>query len=382
MKASGGALLLRNAIYARVFDAAWIAEYMPDAEVRRQKRAFRRGVLRTAAVFGSLTLVIGALLFVAVVNAKRAHVAEADAQKQAAYAREQADYAREQAQAASQLLYDANMNQVQHDWELGNLTVANGLLQETKDSPACGFEWEYWNRLQNEYAAPLPTTNLFWALIAPDNRTLGVITREEQSPEKGRFTARDLFTGIARFSTPARCLVSPSLAYSPDGSRLLLCVGKTVEVRDAQNGRLLQMVPARQEDVLTFQFTRDGAAILVARTGGLLTLWDCHTERTLWERKIPVTDRVCIVTSDKSAATIIATGEYTGVMQIWDIAAGDELYRNDRNFNCGPLAFSPDGRFLVGRQAEMGLKSLNCQRARCEISSTLPAPPIPTTFPG
>jgi hypothetical protein len=44
-------LYVRNRIYARVFDKAWIAANMPDAEVRRQRAAFRRGVLRTASVF-------------------------------------------------------------------------------------------------------------------------------------------------------------------------------------------------------------------------------------------------------------------------------------------------------------------------------------------
>ena len=352
VKASDGRLVVRNEIYARVFDAAWIAEYMPDAEIRRQKRAFRLGVVRAAVVFGSLTIVIGALLFVAVINAKRARAAETEARKQAAYAREQE-------QNASHFLYDMNMDQLKRDWEMGNFTVSKGLLEETKGSPARGFEWDYWNRLQSEYAAPLSIETPYCTVIAPDNRTLGVVVKEEQSPEKGLFTARDIATGIARFSTPARCIW---LAYAPDGSRLLLCVGKTVEVRDARNGRLLQTVPAQQEDVLSFQFTADSAAILVARTGGLLTLWDCHTEKTLWERKIPASDWVCIATSDKRAATI--TG--TGVTQSWDIKTGDELYRNDRNFNCGPMAFSPDNRFLVGRSRvnEIEILDLSTRKIR------------------
>ena len=66
VKAAGGWLLLRNVIYARVFDAAWIAEHMPDAEVRRQKRAYRLGVLRTAAgaaLLVSLTAILAAYAF-------------------------------------------------------------------------------------------------------------------------------------------------------------------------------------------------------------------------------------------------------------------------------------------------------------------------------
>ena len=39
-------LRVRNRIYARVFDPSWIETNMPDAEKRRQKTAFRRGLLR------------------------------------------------------------------------------------------------------------------------------------------------------------------------------------------------------------------------------------------------------------------------------------------------------------------------------------------------
>ena len=61
VKAAGSILRLRNEVYSRVFDAAWIAEHMPDAEVRRQKRAYRLGVLRTAAVSSVLLLIMAGL---------------------------------------------------------------------------------------------------------------------------------------------------------------------------------------------------------------------------------------------------------------------------------------------------------------------------------
>jgi hypothetical protein len=41
----GGRLKVRNRIYAHVFDQRWIQTNMPDAEVRRQKKAGRKGVL-------------------------------------------------------------------------------------------------------------------------------------------------------------------------------------------------------------------------------------------------------------------------------------------------------------------------------------------------
>ena len=41
---------VRNRIYYRVFDREWIIANMPDAELQRQRAAYRRGIMRAAAV--------------------------------------------------------------------------------------------------------------------------------------------------------------------------------------------------------------------------------------------------------------------------------------------------------------------------------------------
>ena len=45
-----GRLRVRNRIYARVFDREWVMTHMPDAEVRRQRAAYRKGLFRAAAI--------------------------------------------------------------------------------------------------------------------------------------------------------------------------------------------------------------------------------------------------------------------------------------------------------------------------------------------
>ena len=44
-----GCLRVRNRIYERVFDREWVTQHMPDAELRRQRAAYRRGLLRATA---------------------------------------------------------------------------------------------------------------------------------------------------------------------------------------------------------------------------------------------------------------------------------------------------------------------------------------------
>lgn len=64
VRSVNGRLQLRNRIYERVFDLRWVAANMPDAELRRQREAFRRGVVRTVAVGGALVLALSIWLLV------------------------------------------------------------------------------------------------------------------------------------------------------------------------------------------------------------------------------------------------------------------------------------------------------------------------------
>ena len=63
--AEDGFLCSRNLIYKRVFDTQWVIDNMPDAELKRERAAYRRGVLRTIAV---LAIVIGAILAALIVS--------------------------------------------------------------------------------------------------------------------------------------------------------------------------------------------------------------------------------------------------------------------------------------------------------------------------
>jgi hypothetical protein len=53
--------VVRNRIYARVFDRAWVSKHMPDAELQRQRAAYRRGLLRATSVAAAVVAVIGML---------------------------------------------------------------------------------------------------------------------------------------------------------------------------------------------------------------------------------------------------------------------------------------------------------------------------------
>lgn len=64
VRAERGRMRVRNRIYERVFNDAWIRKNLPDAEVIRQRRAFWGGVIRAAAVaLPTLALIAGLALW-------------------------------------------------------------------------------------------------------------------------------------------------------------------------------------------------------------------------------------------------------------------------------------------------------------------------------
>jgi WD40 repeat protein len=61
VRADHGRLAVRNRIYEQVFDGAWIRAHLPDAEARRQREAYHRGLFRATAISAAVVLALAAL---------------------------------------------------------------------------------------------------------------------------------------------------------------------------------------------------------------------------------------------------------------------------------------------------------------------------------
>jgi len=75
IRARNGKVEVRNHIYERVFDRNWVTANMPDAEVRRQRTAFYRGVLRTTAIAAVVVAAMLIMVLIAVNSAAKARKA-------------------------------------------------------------------------------------------------------------------------------------------------------------------------------------------------------------------------------------------------------------------------------------------------------------------
>ncbi|MBW3597825.1 MAG: AAA-like domain-containing protein [Planctomycetes bacterium] len=107
-RTEGGILRVRNRIYERVFDREWIQASMPDAELRRQRAAFRRGLLRASLAASVIILLLTGFAVYALHQRQQAERARSEAvaaleqarraQRDAEVARDEADLQRTRAE--------------------------------------------------------------------------------------------------------------------------------------------------------------------------------------------------------------------------------------------------------------------------------------------
>jgi hypothetical protein len=221
-----GRLQVRNRIYERVFDREWAQANMPDAELRRQREAYRRGLLRATAVASLIIILISGLSIYAFnqrnradryareqertlirlqsalaearrqegvaieqrklaedqnqLAAKRRTEAEEQrrvAERQRAEAQTQRDRAVWQEQSNRRLLYVAHMNLAQQAWEDAYVGRVEELLESHLPHPGDedlrGFEWYYLWRLSHIFSSTLDHNDAIYSVaFSPDGKRL------------------------------------------------------------------------------------------------------------------------------------------------------------------------------------------------------------------
>src|SRR5262245_50160626 len=248
-RAQDGLLKVRNRIYEQVFGREWVKENMPDAELRRQRAAYRRGLFRAAAIAALIIAAIAGLAFAAAWQRNRAaaearradlnfqqanqnadearkNLTEAERQRQVALdqqqlaeeqrtiAESQRDRAKQQEQSDRRLLYSAHMNLAARDWEDSSVERMRELLALHAPKPGQsdlrGFEWY-----------------LLWALAHPDRQTVH-FSKEGMffafSPDFRMFATGDetdaklceMDTG-KQLSTLKEARLGEGAEFSPDG---------------------------------------------------------------------------------------------------------------------------------------------------------------------
>ncbi len=227
---------------------------MPNAEVERQKAAYRRGLARASAVAGLVLALMAGLTGWAL--SERGH-ARAETRR----AGEMAAVARRQADEAQRLTYAANLSLIQRDWETPRSEIGHmrDLLEEIRPSPQRGFEWGYWNRLCHLDRLTLGghIGAVKAVAFAPDGQR--VLTGS------GDHTAKqwDAGTGWELVTLRGHTGSVSAVAFSPDGRRLLTRSGDlTPKLWEAEMGRELLTLRGHTWLVNPAVFSPDGRRVL------------------------------------------------------------------------------------------------------------------------
>jgi len=376
VRVSGSRLTVRNRIYARVFDRRWVTEHMPDAELRRQRAAFRRGLLRATGVAAVAVTVVLGLAGMAYSEMSRAESLAARLGKslrtesKARQALEQTvvEVQRERTRAnGAKRLADAAADRA---IQAANVAKTNGARAERLRVVAQSKTEESRQRLVLSHMAA-------GERAVEEGDYLGALsTYAEAFRLDRRDTAQD---EMHRTRLGSLLRLSPRLAriwfhggpvngarFSRDGRRVITASSdRTARIYDLGTGKVTTLQCSAPVSVATFSpdgrraLTASGAIVprramnltdvRVPRTG-IAQVWDVRTGKPSGK---PLRHKGAIASAEFSSdGSRIVTAAEDGLVRLWETASGTELKHHAFNGPIQTAVFSPDGNRVAVTDAQ------------------------------
>ncbi|HMY75563.1 MAG TPA: AAA-like domain-containing protein, partial [Blastocatellia bacterium] len=325
VRVENGCLRPRNPIYEKAFDDEWATKNMPDAEVQRQRAAYRRGVLRTSVIAALLLAIIGSLLFIAV---------------------QKNSLANRQMDENRRVLYAAQMNLAQQNWEFFSVERVLNLLNEQIPKPGQedlrNFEWHYlWQLCHNERVTLHSESNVFQAVFSPDGRFVAGASGNVAK-------LWDTATGQEIRSFAGHTGKVTGVAFSPDG-RLLATAsfdGKA-KLWGVTTGEELKTFAGHAAPLISVAFAPDGRRLASLDLAEQVKLWSAETVREIR------TMAMASVSSDAGVNGLAFSpdGKWLAASargcQVWEVETGKPSLNLLPGKTIGKPRFSPDGKWLV-----------------------------------
>lgn len=248
----------------------------PSRAYRLQKAWQRNRILFSAGLVTAAALVAGISISAwLAVEAKRAQSEALRLKEAESKQRLRADAEKETAQG---LLYTANLQLAQQMWDQKNLPRLRQALDETRDFPNRGFEWNYWKRL---------SILASWHIRGH----LGAVT---------------------------------AVAFSPDGQQILTASkDATAKIWSVERRSELFSLEGHTEGILSAAWSRDGRFIATGSQDHSAKIWEARSGRELAAFKMQ-SERAEGIALDPRGR-FAAVGGNGGTLRVWRLPDGAEL---------------------------------------------------------
>jgi WD40 repeat protein/tetratricopeptide (TPR) repeat protein len=408
-RAVQGYLRVRNRIYYRVFDRDWVVAHMPDAELRRQKAAFRRGVARTAAVATAVLVVVGGFAGFAVyqkgvsdehlvrmhVEAGMRRVNEGDLFGALPWFAEalrldQGDRARAEMHRQRIAATLAQCPRLVHVWSHEKQTTCARFSPDGRRAVTGGRDKtaQVWDVDTGEPAAP-PIKHggqVISVSFSPDSRRVataspngsarvwdartgapispflkhgGPVNEVAFSPDGRRVVTASDDRSARVWDAASGRAVTPSIrhasavtraAFSPDGRRVLTLDAAGPPPADVGEARVWDAATGKPVatvgvGVSHAEFSPDGRRVLTAGHDGSVRIFDAGTGRLAAP---PIADRWLHRASFSPDGRRVVTASGFRTARVWDAATGEPVTPPLPNsLGVEHASFSPDGGMLL-----------------------------------
>lgn len=348
-----GRLKVRNRIYRSVFDPAWSREQLPDAERRRQRRAFLLGAGLAGAV---ATLLLSMALWANAELSYQREVAE-QALERAEAERTRADVERE---GRERSLYIAHINLAQQAWQRSNVGRMLELLELTRPSSTekdlRGFEWFHLWHLAHRDALTLPAdgADITERLVtmSADGQFLATVSPLQDVEIRKLSTGERLAT-----LSGTRSPFAVGASFSPDGRYVLVRDPRGQHEREPlakdeicrvewATGKREGCIAEPMEGLTSAVFSPDGSRLAVGDVKGGIRLWEVGGRllATLQETR-RIAQRGLAFSPD---GTLLASASSGNRVSLWSVPGGQRIHTLDHAIGArGTVAFSPRGDLLA-----------------------------------
>jgi len=324
-----GRLRVRNRIYDRVFNNNWVKANLPGAELRRQRAAFWRGVIRTTAVAAVLLTVVTALAITAFRQRNLAlnQIAVKKVNKH--------------------LLYMQSMKAASQEYEAANIARVETLIEATtpqsSEEDLRGFEWF-----------------LFWRYANAEAMRI---------KDPGQIASAKFHKGDETIA------ISSAIHTAVKGNRHYVI--KLYDLKSQKESLSFNVPSGISFDIATF--SPDDKYVATDAPDNSVVLWDLSSKQQVLP-PLPGPGRAVVWLTFSADQQALAAGFINGAFRVWDLKSGKQKFEGHSKLEQPSIAFSPDQKYLAVGMDQNVTELFDAQTGKSLRSFSFPKGPLGLIF--